>query len=146
VHKVSAQVWAIRICWIWKLIWDPEPFRSYNIRLTNSITFPRNASSAYTRVRLSMLRLSCTASSQLVRRSLQGAMLPPTASSCPPLVLVVCVALIDVPLLPGQPVRVLVAQRPPGKANAGLWEFPGGKVRFVLVSCPAICLLFAFAF
>ena len=24
--------------------------------------------------------------------------------------------------------RVLVAQRPEGKAMAGLWEFPGGKV------------------
>ena len=24
--------------------------------------------------------------------------------------------------------RVLVAQRPEGKALAGLWEFPGGKV------------------
>jgi 8-oxo-dGTP diphosphatase len=24
--------------------------------------------------------------------------------------------------------RVLVAQRPPGKGMAGLWEFPGGKV------------------
>jgi 8-oxo-dGTP diphosphatase len=24
--------------------------------------------------------------------------------------------------------RVLVQQRPPGKAMAGLWEFPGGKV------------------
>ncbi len=24
--------------------------------------------------------------------------------------------------------RVLVCQRPPGKALAGLWEFPGGKV------------------
>jgi 8-oxo-dGTP diphosphatase len=24
--------------------------------------------------------------------------------------------------------RVLLAQRPPGKADAGLWEFPGGKV------------------
>ena len=38
------------------------------------------------------------------------------------LVLVVAVALID---LDG---RVLVAQRPEGKAMAGLWEFPGGKV------------------
>ncbi|GFR42779.1 hypothetical protein Agub_g3742 [Astrephomene gubernaculifera] len=28
----------------------------------------------------------------------------------------------------GRPVRVLLAQRPHGKANAGLWEFPGGKV------------------
>ncbi|GIM09870.1 hypothetical protein Vretimale_13671 [Volvox reticuliferus] len=26
------------------------------------------------------------------------------------------------------PVRVLLAQRPEGKSNAGLWEFPGGKV------------------
>jgi 8-oxo-dGTP diphosphatase len=24
--------------------------------------------------------------------------------------------------------RVLIAQRPPGKALAGLWEFPGGKI------------------
>jgi 8-oxo-dGTP diphosphatase len=24
--------------------------------------------------------------------------------------------------------RVLIAQRPPGKAMAGLWEFPGGKI------------------
>lgn len=24
--------------------------------------------------------------------------------------------------------RVLLAQRPVGKSNAGLWEFPGGKV------------------
>lgn len=37
------------------------------------------------------------------------------------MVLVVAVALID------QQQRVLLAQRPPGKAMAGLWEFPGGK-------------------
>jgi 8-oxo-dGTP diphosphatase len=37
-------------------------------------------------------------------------------------VLVVACALVDVDG------RVLVAQRPPGKAMAGLWEFPGGKV------------------
>ena len=40
-----------------------------------------------------------------------------------PLVLVVACALVDVDG------RVLVAQRPPGKAMAGLWEFPGGKVQ-----------------
>ena len=38
------------------------------------------------------------------------------------LVLVAAAALIDVDG------RVLVAQRPEGKAMAGLWEFPGGKV------------------
>ncbi len=37
-------------------------------------------------------------------------------------VLVSAVALIDVEG------RVLLAQRPEGKAMAGLWEFPGGKV------------------
>jgi 8-oxo-dGTP diphosphatase len=39
-----------------------------------------------------------------------------------PLLLVVAVALIDVDG------RVLLARRPEGKAMAGLWEFPGGKV------------------
>jgi len=39
-----------------------------------------------------------------------------------PMVLVAAVALVDVDG------RVLIAQRPEGKAMAGLWEFPGGKV------------------
>ncbi len=39
-----------------------------------------------------------------------------------PLVLVVAAALLD------SDGRVLIAQRPPGKAMAGLWEFPGGKI------------------
>lgn len=39
-----------------------------------------------------------------------------------PILLVVAVALVD----PDR--RVLIAQRPPGKSMAGLWEFPGGKV------------------
>ena len=39
-----------------------------------------------------------------------------------PLVLVVAAALLD------GAGRVLLAQRPPGKSMAGLWEFPGGKV------------------
>lgn len=38
------------------------------------------------------------------------------------LLLVVAVALVDTDG------RVLLAQRPPGKQLAGLWEFPGGKV------------------
>jgi 8-oxo-dGTP diphosphatase len=38
------------------------------------------------------------------------------------LVLVAACALVDADG------RVLLAQRPPGKAMAGLWEFPGGKV------------------
>jgi len=39
-----------------------------------------------------------------------------------PVVLVAAIALIDIDN------RVLIAQRPEGKAMAGLWEFPGGKV------------------
>ena len=38
------------------------------------------------------------------------------------LTLVVAVALVDVDQ------RILIAQRPQGKALAGLWEFPGGKI------------------
>ena len=41
----------------------------------------------------------------------------------PPLVLVAAVALVDADG------RVLLARRPEGKAMAGLWEFPGGKVQ-----------------
>src|ERR1700731_4986436 len=48
--------------------------------------------------------------------------MPATAADGPPLVLVAAAALVD-----GDG-RVLLAQRPPGKAMAGLWEFPGGKV------------------
>jgi 8-oxo-dGTP diphosphatase len=40
-----------------------------------------------------------------------------------PLVLVAAVALVDADG------RVLLARRPEGKEMAGLWEFPGGKVR-----------------
>jgi 8-oxo-dGTP diphosphatase len=39
-----------------------------------------------------------------------------------PLVIVIACALID------PDGRVLIAQRPEGKAMAGLWEFPGGKL------------------
>jgi 8-oxo-dGTP diphosphatase len=43
-------------------------------------------------------------------------------SAAQSVVLVAAVALID------PDGRVLIAQRPSGKAMAGLWEFPGGKV------------------
>jgi 8-oxo-dGTP diphosphatase len=39
-----------------------------------------------------------------------------------PLLLVAACALVDADG------RVLLAQRPPGKSMAGLWEFPGGKI------------------
>ncbi|MDA5192358.1 (deoxy)nucleoside triphosphate pyrophosphohydrolase [Govanella unica] len=39
-----------------------------------------------------------------------------------PVVLVAAVALVD------SDGRILLAQRPDGKAMAGLWEFPGGKI------------------
>ena len=44
------------------------------------------------------------------------------ASDGVPLKLVVAAALIDIDN------RVLIGKRPEGKAMAGLWEFPGGKV------------------
>ena len=36
--------------------------------------------------------------------------------------------------------RVLIAQRPEGKAMAGLWEFPGGKVELGETPEPALIL------
>ena len=49
--------------------------------------------------------------------------MPAIAADPPPrIVLVSAVALVDADG------RVLLAQRPAGKAMAGLWEFPGGKV------------------
>ncbi|HEY4136286.1 MAG TPA: 8-oxo-dGTP diphosphatase MutT [Alphaproteobacteria bacterium] len=44
------------------------------------------------------------------------------AEAAKPTILVVAVALID------SDGRILIAQRPPGKSLAGLWEFPGGKI------------------
>lgn len=49
-------------------------------------------------------------------------MADPGRAHPPRLVLVSAVALID------RDGRVLLARRPAGKAMAGLWEFPGGKV------------------
>ncbi len=43
-------------------------------------------------------------------------------AGAPPLVLVAAVVLVDADG------RVLLARRPEGKAMAGLWEFPGGKI------------------
>jgi 8-oxo-dGTP diphosphatase len=47
----------------------------------------------------------------------------PTPVTSLPLLLVAAVALVD------SDGRVLLARRPPGKAMAGLWEFPGGKLQ-----------------
>src|SRR5215510_7633547 len=44
------------------------------------------------------------------------------AETALPILTVVAVALVDADG------RVLLAQRPEGKAMAGLWEFPGGKI------------------
>jgi 8-oxo-dGTP diphosphatase len=48
--------------------------------------------------------------------------LPKPPAEPVPVVLVAAVALVD------RDGRVLLAQRPPGKSMAGLWEFPGGKL------------------
>jgi 8-oxo-dGTP diphosphatase len=50
-----------------------------------------------------------------------------------PLLLVVAAALVDADG------RVLICQRPEGKALAGLWEFPGGKVE--AGETPEACLI-----
>ncbi len=47
----------------------------------------------------------------------------PPADSGKPIVLVAAAALVDIDG------RVLIARRPEGKAMAGLWEFPGGKLQ-----------------
>jgi 8-oxo-dGTP diphosphatase len=54
----------------------------------------------------------------------RGCLQKPAAEPLPPLplLLVAAVAMVDVDG------RVLLAQRPAGKAMAGLWEFPGGKI------------------
>ena len=49
--------------------------------------------------------------------------LPPPPCPQRPILLVAAAALVD------EDGRVLVAQRPAGKPMAGLWEFPGGKVK-----------------
>jgi 8-oxo-dGTP diphosphatase len=49
------------------------------------------------------------------------------------IVLVAAVALVDVDN------RVLIARRPIGKAMAGLWEFPGGKVEHGETPETALC-------
>ena len=48
--------------------------------------------------------------------------MPPPDCPRKPVVFVAAAALVD------PDGRVLIAQRPEGKAMAGLWEFPGGKV------------------
>ncbi len=47
----------------------------------------------------------------------------PAAPPDIPVVLVAAAALVD------PDGRILIAQRPEGKSMAGLWEFPGGKVK-----------------
>lgn len=47
----------------------------------------------------------------------------PAQGAAKPVLLVAAVALVDADG------RVLIAQRPEGKSMAGLWEFPGGKIK-----------------
>jgi 8-oxo-dGTP diphosphatase len=50
-----------------------------------------------------------------------------------PILIVAACALVDADQ------RVLIAERPPGKAMAGLWEFPGGKLQHG--EAPEACLI-----
>ena len=56
-----------------------------------------------------------------------------TGAMTKPLLLVAAAALVDADG------RVLICQRPEGKALAGLWEFPGGKVE--AGETPETCLI-----
>src|SRR3984957_5897528 len=56
-----------------------------------------------------------------------------TAADPLPIVPIVSVALIDTQG------RVLLQQRPKGKAMAGLWEFPGGKIQAGETPEAALC-------
>lgn len=58
----------------------------------------------------------------MIAERLRGAVWAGMPEPALPVVLVVAVALID------PDGRILIAKRPEGKALAGLWEFPGGKV------------------
>ncbi len=59
----------------------------------------------------------------------------PRASRPLPMLLVVAVAMVDADG------RVLLARRPEGKAMAGLWEFPGGKVHGEEGETPEVALV-----
>ncbi len=56
-----------------------------------------------------------------------------TGANALPIIPIVCVALVDAAG------KVLLQQRPPGKAMAGLWEFPGGKIESGETPETALC-------
>lgn len=58
---------------------------------------------------------------------------PVAAAAGSPILIVAACALVD-----GDN-RVLLAERPPGKTLAGLWEFPGGKLH--IGETPETCLI-----
>ncbi len=70
-------------------------------------------------------------SSTQVQRTTETHPTQPMAQAPPPvrLVLVAAATLLNADR------QVLLAQRPPGKDLAGLWEFPGGKVRPAVAKC-----------
>ena len=86
----------------------------------------RGATRAWLQVEADNLVARRLYQSHRLHRDLPLSLPPPgrnvTLTAIKPLMLVAAVALVDADG------RVLLAQRPPGKTLAGLWEFPGGKI------------------
>jgi len=98
-------------------------FQRPELRLITAVTDPANHASQNVLRKAGLRYLGTEACARQTLRESESIMRwEVRRAAVRPLLLVVAVALIDAEG------RVLLAQRPAGKAMAGLWEFPGGKL------------------